>query len=126
MKTMRSTMLILLLAAATANVSAQKKADPRGTWSFYAEAAPYGYNSGDIVIGKDGRDYTARIIFGESHEINGQAVVMEKDQLSFQVWIEGERISIKGTVTKEDIQGTATYTEGTISFTAERKKEQEQ
>ncbi len=124
MKLLKSLILTVLVISATANVFAQKKADPLGTWSFYAEAAPYEYNSGDIIIGKEGKEYTAKIVFGESYEIKGRDVVLEKDQLSFKIIIEGETINIKGTVSKEAIIGTASYTEGTISYKAERKKEE--
>ena len=124
MKLVKSLFIIVLLVSASASVFAQKKVDPTGTWSFYAETAPYEYNSGDIVVGKEGKEYTAKIVFGGSYEIKGQDVVLEKDQLSFKINIEGENINIKGTVTKETIVGTATYTEGTISFKADRKKEE--
>lgn len=121
---MKSLILILLIVSASANLFAQKKADPVGTWSFYAEAAPYEYNSGDIVIEKEGKEYTTKIVYGESYEIKGLDVVLEKDQISFKVYIEGEPVSIKGTVTKETINGTAIYTDGSVSFIAERKKEE--
>jgi len=124
MKFTKSLMLIVLIFSASANLFAQKQADPVGTWSFNAPDAAYEYSSGDIVIGKDGKEYTAKIVYGESYEIKGQDVVLEKDQLTFKVYIEGEPINIKGTVTKETINGTATYSEGTISFKAERKKEE--
>jgi hypothetical protein len=121
---MKSLILIVLIVSASANLFAQKKVDPVGTWSFNAPDAAYEYSSGDIVIGKEGKEYTAKIVYGESYEIKGQNVVLEKDQLTFKVYIEGEPINIKGTVTKETINGTATYSEGTISFKAERKKEE--
>jgi hypothetical protein len=124
MKFTKSLMLIVLIVLASANLFAQKDVDPVGTWSFQAQDAPYEYSSGDIVIGKEGKEYTAKIVFGDSYEIKGQDVVLEKDQLSFTVYIEGEPIKIKGTVTKETITGTSTYSEGTISFEAERKKEE--
>jgi len=124
MKFMKSLILIALIVSAGANVFAQKKVDPVGTWSFHAPDAAYEYSKGDIVIGKEDKEYTAKIVYGESYEIKGQNVVLEKDQLSFKVYIEGEAINIKGTVTKETINGTATYSEGTISYKAERKKEE--
>jgi len=123
MKMMKSFFMIVLVVAATANAFAQKNADPVGKWKFYAEAAPYEYNSGDIVIGKEGKEYTAKIVFGESYEIKGKDVTVEKDQLTFYVWIEDEKVSIKGTIEEEAINGKATYSEGTISFKAEKKKE---
>ena len=124
MKFMKSLILIAVIVSTSAGVFAQKKADPVGTWSFNAPDAAYEYSSGDFVIGKEGKEYTAKIVYGESYEIKGQNVVLEKDQLTFKVYIEGEPINIKGTVTKETINGTATYSEGTISFKAEKKKEE--
>jgi hypothetical protein len=118
----RSVMMIVLVVSATTLIFAQKEPVPQGTWTFYAEAAPYEYQSGDIVIGKEGVEYTAKILFGGSYEIAGREVVFEKDQLSFEVTIEGETVLVKGTVTREAINGTASYTEGTIPFEAERKK----
>ncbi len=124
MKFMKSLILIALIVSASANLFAQKKADPVGTWSFHAPDAAYEYSKGDFVIGKEGNEYTAKLVYGESYEIKGQDVVLEKDQLTFKIYIEGESINIKGTVTKETINGTASYSEGTISFKAERKKEE--
>ena len=122
MKMMKSLLMVLLVVAATTHAFAQKKADPVGKWKFYAEAAPYEYNSGDIVIGKEGKEYTAKIVFGEYYEITGRDVVVEKDQLTFYVWIEDEKVSIKGTIEDQVINGKATYSEGTISFKAEKKE----
>lgn len=124
MKITKSLILIVMIVSASANLFAEKKADPVGTWSFYAEDAPYEYNSGDIVIGKESKGYTAKIVFGESYEVKGRDVVLEKDQLSFKIYIEDETVNIKGTVTMETIIGTASYSEGSISFKAERKKEE--
>jgi len=122
MKLTKSLFFMVLVVLTTAGTFAQKKVDPVGTWTFKAEAAPYEYNSGDIVIGKDGGEYTAKIVFGENYEIKGRDVVVEKDQLSFKVYIEDETVYLKGTVEAEEIKGTATYSEGTISFKAEKKK----
>ena len=123
MKILRSMVLILLVLQASSHVFAQKKADPAGTWTFYAETAPYEYSSGDIVIAKESGGHTAKIVFGENYEVTGRDVVLENDQLAFNISIEGQTVYIKGTVTKATIEGTASYTEGTIPFKAERKKE---
>ena len=115
--------MVALVIAATSNVFAQKKADPVGTWSFYADEAPYEYNSGDIVVGKDGKEYTAKIVFGEYYELKAHSVKFEADELSFKVYIESEAVYIKTTVKGDNLNGTASYSEGTIDVKAERKKE---
>jgi len=123
MKFIKSFLLVVLIVSAGPSLFAQKKADPEGTWSFYAQDAPYEYNSGDMVIGKEGKEYTVKLVFGESYEIKGQNVSLEKDELTFTVYIEGETVSVKGTVTKDSINGTASYSDGTVSYKAQRKKE---
>ena len=50
--------MVMLVTAFTSTVSAQKKVDPTGTWTYEAAQAPYEYSSGDIVVAKDGKDYT--------------------------------------------------------------------
>ena len=122
MKTVKFLMIAILIASVTTTLSAQKKVDPTGTWTFKAADAPYEYNSGDIVIGKDGNEYTAKIVFGEYNEVKASGVKYEKNELSFRVNIEGESIFVKGTVEKEVIDGTASYSDGTISYKAEKKK----
>ncbi|MEN8226709.1 MAG: hypothetical protein ABFS38_01035 [Bacteroidota bacterium] len=122
MKTVKFFMIAILITSVTSTLSAQKKVDPTGTWTFQADEAPYGYTTGDMVIEKDGKEYTAKILFGEYYEVKASGVEYEKNEISFRVYIEGESISIKGTVGKESIDGTAIYSEGTISYKAKKKK----
>jgi len=124
MKITKTLFLMILVLSAGASVFAQKKVDPVGTWSFNAPDAGYEYSKGDIVVAKEGKEYTAKLVYGESYEIKGQDVLLEKDQLTFKISIEGEVINIKGTVTKETIIGKASFSEGSIDFEAERKKEE--
>jgi len=122
MKTVKFLMIAILIASVTSTVSAQKKVDPTGTWTFQADEAPYEYSTGDFVIEKEGKEYTAKILFGEYYELKASDVKYDKNELSFKIYIEGESIFIKGTVGKETIDGTASYSDGTISYTAKKKK----
>ena len=115
-------MMLMLVTAFTATVSAQKKVDPAGTWTYEATMAPYEYSSGDIVVEKDGKDYTVQIVLGEYYKVKGEKVVYEKNELSFIVYIEGESIDIKMTMGKDEAKGTASYSDGDIPVTAKKKK----
>ena len=121
MKTIKILMLVMLAASFT-SVNAQKKVDPVGTWAYEATMAPYEYSSGDIVVAKDGKDFTVEIVLGEYYKVKGEKVVYEKNELSFVVYIEGEAIDIKATVAKEEMKGNASYSEGEIPITAKKKK----
>jgi len=121
MKALRLALLIALVTAFSASVSAQKKVDPAGTWTYEATMAPYEYSSGDIVIEKDGKDYTVQIVLGEYYKVKGEKVVYDNNELTFVVYIEGEAIDIKMTMEKEEAKGTASYSDGDIPVTAKKK-----
>lgn len=114
--------MVMLVASFTSAVSAQKKVNPTGTWTYEASEAPYEYSTGDIVIVKDGKNYTAEMVLGEYYKMKAEKVVYEKNILSFVIYIEGEAIELKMTVEKESMEGTASYSEGTIPVTAKKKK----
>ena len=122
MKAVRLILALMLVAAFTSTVSAQKKVDPTGTWTYEATMAPYEYSSGDIVVDKDGKDYTVQIVLGEYYKVNGEKVVYDNNELTFVVYIEGEPIDIKMTMEKEEAKGTASYSDGDIPITAKKKE----
>ncbi len=113
--------MVMLVASFTSAVSAQKKVDPTGTWTYEASQAPYEYSSGDIVVTKEAKDYTVKMVLGE-YEMGAEKVVYEKNELSFDVYVDTETVEIKMMVQKESMEGTASYSEGTIPITAKKKK----
>ena len=122
MKILKSLTFIALVLITTTTAFSQKKVDPVGTWKFYAEEAPYEYNTGDIVIEKEGKEFKAKIVFGEYYEIKAHDFKLEGDQVSFKAYIEGDVIYIKGTVTSDSLNGKASFSEGTISFKSKKKQ----
>lgn len=122
MKAIRFLMILMLVVAVSTSVDAQKKVDPTGTWTYEAANAPYEYSAGDIVVAKDGKEFTVQIELGEYYKMKASNVSYDKNILSFQIDIEGETIDIKTTVGEESMEGNASYSEGTIPITAKRKK----
>lgn len=120
MKTIRILMLVLLAASFT-SVNAMKKVDPVGTWSYTAADAPYEYSTGDIVVSQEEGKYKVEIKLGEYYKIKANSVEYKDNVLSFKVYIEGESVSIEITVEKDKMEGTASYSEGTIPVTAKKK-----
>jgi carbonic anhydrase len=121
MKTIKILMLVMLAASFT-SLNAQKKVDPVGTWTYSADDAPYEYSSGDIIVSKEGKAYAVEIKLGEYYKMNATGVNYEKNVLSFKLYIEGETISVKATMGKEEFEGEASYSEGTIPVTGKKKK----
>ena len=102
-----------------------KKFSPVGTWKFSAPSAPEGYNASDLIISKEGREYTVVFALSEYYKITASDVEYKKKNLSFTLYIETETVYIKGTFEEEKFTGTASYSEGVIDVYAVRKKEEE-
>jgi len=113
--------MLVMLAASFTTVNAQKKVDPVGTWSYEAEYAPYEYSSGDIVVSKEGKEYKVEIKLGEYYKIKASSVEYKDNLLSFNVYVEGESVSVKTTLEKETHKGTASYSEGTLELSGKKK-----
>jgi len=115
------TILIMFLFAVISVSSGQstKKADPVGTWKFDAPYAPEGYTSGTIVIGLVEKKHNATMSFtGSEYKFNGENVKVEKDSVSFSVFVEGQdvKVSLKSDV-DEKMVGKAVYSEGEVPLT---------
>ena len=125
MKNFKIISVIALLVLSTGLTFAQKKSNSMvlGTWTFSAPEAPYGYNSGDIVIKKDKKELTGEIVFSEYYKFAVQDLKFEKGVLTFKAYVEGETINTKATIVKDNMKGTVVYSGGTMSITAKRKVE---
>ena len=124
MKNLKIFALISLMVLSTGVMFAQSKSDLKavGTWAFSAPEAPYGYDTGDIVITMDGKELAGEIVFSEYYKLKVQNLKLEKNVLTFKAYVEGETINTKVTLTKDDMKGNVTFSEGTMPITAKRKK----
>ena len=117
--TLLSLMVVLSLGAFT---TAEKDVNPVGTWTFTAPDAPYDYQSGDIVISKEKKEYKVQIVFNEYYKINGSNVKYEKNVLSFRVNLDDETVYIKGTFDpKTGFTGKAMTSMGDMVIKAKKK-----
>ena len=124
MKDLKALMFIGLLVFSSGVSFAQKKSDvkPEGTWTFSAQDAPYEYSKGDLVITLEGNELKGEIVFSEYNKVKVQDLKLEENVLTFKAYIEGEVIYSKNTIIKDEMNGKVSYSEGTIEFSAKRKK----
>ncbi|NOY38627.1 MAG: hypothetical protein GXO83_13755 [Chlorobi bacterium] len=117
------TLLVIFTLVSGLTVSAEtKKKSPAGTWHYNVANAPYGYEAGDLVIKKEKGTYKGALVFSEDYSIDLYDIKVGDGSLSFKAFVEGAEISFEGTYTRKSIKGTITYSEGTLSLTADRKK----
>jgi len=92
-----------------------------GIWAFKALEAPEGYTSGNLVISKKESGYAVTVEFNEYLKYNTVDVVYKDKKIEFTVYIEGEKVTISGTFDKDSFTGEASYSEGVLELTAQRK-----
>ena len=124
MRNLKIFALISLMVLSTGVMFAQSKSELKavGTWAFSAPDAPYGYDTGDIVITTEGKKLAGEIVFSEYYKLKVQDLKVEKNVLTFKAYVEGETIHTKATLTKDELKGNVSFSEGTLPITAKRKK----
>jgi len=90
--------------------------DPVGSWKFEAPSAPEGYTSGTIVVSMAEKKYNTTMSFtGSEYKLNGENVKVEKNILSFTVYIEGEGINTTLKIENaKKMSGKAVYSGGEV------------
>jgi len=116
------TMLSFMLITSGTLYAQRHSRNIAGTWNFKAPDAPYEYSEGKMIIKKDKEIYTFVIAFDENNKIQAYDVKVKDKEIACKVNVEGDVISIKAVVRKNQMDGDATYSGGTIAFTATREK----
>ncbi len=112
----------LFLALVVGNAFAAGKAKSViGTWNYEAPYAPYEYSTGKLIFTESGDKLEGKIKIGE-YEIEMRNVTVDGNEISFGAYVEGEYVTIKATLAKSKLTGTASYSEGSIEVTAEKEK----
>lgn len=92
-----------------------------GTWDYTAENAPYEYQQGKLIFGQKDKELSAKI------DIQGNIVAVRdlkiaKKNISFVVYVDGERVAVNLTLKEGKLEGTGETYEGPIPLEAVKKK----
>jgi hypothetical protein len=120
MKKASSFFLLFILSISFAFAQqTQTKKDLTGNWKFDAPYAPEGYTAGTITIGIAEQKHTATMMFaGSEYKLTGEKVVVDKDSLSFAIFLEGQDIKVFLKMESDTkMSGKAVYSEGEVPLT---------
>ena len=92
-----------------------------GTWDYSAPNAPYEYSKGQLIITK-AEDKLEGVVNIDGYEMKLNSVKVEKDVLTFSLYVEGDYVSVKLTITGDSFEGKASTTEGLLDVTGKRVK----
>lgn len=96
------------------------KNDILGVWDYTAQDVPYEYSKGIIYITKEGKDLKVRVAIGES-SLDGENVVLDKDEVRFQVYVEGQTVDINLSAKGNDLSGQGSTTDGIFSLSGKKR-----
>jgi len=114
-------LILLVLVSSFTFDSPAKRFSPVGAWEYTVPGVQPGYESGTMVISRDGKDYKVTMKLNEYFRVDAEKVEYKRKSLRFSVWVETEEIQISGTFEKNSFSATLSYFEGDYKLTAERK-----
>ncbi|MCK5137000.1 MAG: hypothetical protein KAR19_14535 [Bacteroidales bacterium] len=117
-------LLLIVLVASFSYASPAKRFSPVGIWEYSAPSVPEGYQNGEMIIVKKGKEYSVTMALNEYNKTEAESVEYKKKTLKFTLYVENEKITISGTFDKDKFTGTGSYFEGTFDITAARSKKQ--
>ncbi len=114
-----SVVLVVLLFAFTT----PKKTNPVGVWNFTALNAPAEYQKGKMIITKP-KAYACVLKFDSypDYELKASNVVVKKNKVSFQVYVENENTSIELVIEGDNMSGKVNTSQGEMPITAVREQ----
>ncbi len=90
-----------------------------GGWSYTVEGAPEGYETGLLVIVKEGDGYKVQVQIG-SGALLGDNVKVSGSTISFDVMVEGGKVAVTLTTKGDTITGKSTSSEGSYTIKGEK------
>jgi hypothetical protein len=117
------TFLLVFTIVSGFTLSAEaKEKDLTGTWHFNVPTAPYGYQEGDMVFTKEDKTLSGKLVSEDNYSMDMYDIEIKGKHLSCKVLVQGMEVTFTATFNKKEMEGTASYSEGTLKFTAEKKK----
>jgi hypothetical protein len=116
-------LLLFVLLSSFTSEAPVKRFTPVGSWEYSVPGVQPGYESGTMVVEKNGRDYKVTMVLNEYYQVEAEKVVYKRKELSFSVWVETEEILFSGTFDEDQLTGKISYSEGEFDLTAVRTSE---
>lgn len=93
----------------------------KGTWDYTAENAPYEYQEGKLIFEEVDNELNAKVNI-QGYIISVRDLTIEQKNISFIVYVDGERVTVNLTLKEGKLKGTGETYEGPISLVAVKQK----
>ena len=92
-----------------------------GSWEYSVPNAPYEYQNGELIIENIANELSGHINVNDS-EIELENINLEKNTLTFKIYIEDTQVSFKLDFEKKSFAGNVSYAEEILSITGTKKE----
>ena len=114
--------LLLAIVAGSFDASAKvRKKDVIGEWKYEAPTAPYGFETGILAFFEKEGKLDGELKLADGYKINLEGVKLEKDILSFSLYVEGGYVTVKTKVEGKLLSGTVDTPDGELKLTAKKE-----
>ena len=112
-----SLIFTFVLASSFSNIDSSKKYKKLiGTWNYEVLDAPYQYQKGEFIFANEDGKLIGYIMNNE-YKIDLEDIIVIKKNVTFKVNVEGEMVTFNMDYKKKTMQGTATYSGGSLDVT---------
>lgn len=91
-----------------------------GNWEYSVPDAPYEYQNGELIVENIGNALSGHINVNDS-EIELENINLDKNTLTFEIYIEDTQVSFKLDFEKKTFAGNVSYSEEILSITGSKK-----
>ena len=119
---MKKFIMLLVFGMMFAGIATSSTADNKsvvGTWNYTVSTAPEGLTKGEVVIKETDGVLTGKVIFQDGNSIDLKNVKYEGTELSFNLYVESEYVSVKAKINGKKMEGQVNTSEGPMNFVAE-------
>lgn len=111
---------VVLMSSFTSNEVVDESSIAIGTWNYSVPDAPYEYQEGQLIIEKkDGKLTGYTMLDGYKTDI--EDVVAKKNNLTFYLYVETEKVNFNLDFEKKSFTGTVAYSEGELTISGKKK-----
>ena len=113
----------LALIATSFDASAKvRKKHLLGDWKYEVPTAPYGYDTGTFKFFETEGELDGELILSGGAKVDLSDVKLEKDMVSFSLYVEGGYVNVKAKIDGKTMSGSVATMEGDMKMTATKEE----
>lgn len=119
--------LSIMVAFIAGSYNASAKVRPKdvvGDWKYEVPTAPYGFEKGTFTFTEKEGNLAGKLVLMDGSNIDLEGVKLEKDTLTFSLYVEGGYVMVNTKIDGESLSGVVSSPQGDMKVTAQKVKKE--